>query len=166
MANPGSRNPRLPDVSLPGDASGRFPSFLPERIHTEMDRPHGPLQDQHAPLAPDGCRGMAGRDQEIPRTDPYSSMENPDRLERMVDRQGSAISGRRHTRGVRGILHARGYTGDRGLRYRSTRGDHSRNRNARPFGGNIHRLPAIMLFRKSLPEWRILHRERGHIRIH
>ena len=59
-----------------------------------------------------------------------------------------------------------GYYTQEDIRYRSTRGDHSRNRNARPFGGNIHRLPAIMLFRKSLPEWRILHRERGHIRIH
>ena len=92
-------------------------------------------------------RGMAGRDQEIPRTDPYSSMENPDRLERMVDRQGSAISGRRHTRGVRGILHARGYTGDRGLRYRSTRGDHSRNRNAGTLRRSIGHLPRVILFR-------------------
>ena len=153
-----------PALRLPGLHARRLAPFPRQGVRRTSARPHGALQAQPLPLAPDRRSRMAHRNQKIPRPDRHRRLASLSRLGGMELRRQTLLPPRRPG-GGRGLLHAGRHPRSGRIRpCPAYRGD-SRDRDAGAQRGGAGRLPRTLVQRQTLHELRFLHRQRADVRI-
>ena len=115
--------------------------FFTKEFVEAVHRPHGPLQDERVPLAPDRRQRLAHRDQEPAATDPSGRVAGSAAGE--VGHPRSAARGRSRDR--RRVLYAGRHPRSGGVRQAALRHGGSRDRDARPFAGGAGGLSRAVL---------------------